>query len=361
MSADDARDWRRRPEGGSRFSLQLFRAIARHGGRAAGRAFLYPTTAYFLLRRAPERAASRRYLSRVLGRPARLGDIARHVHTFACTILDRVFMLSGQMQRFDIRTSGLDGLHAQLDRGQGVLVFGSHLGSFDALRVLAATRPDVQVRVVLDKGHNPAMTQLLDALNPELARTVIDAGQDGPSIVLAIKQATDAGALVALLVDRARPGEPSLPAPLLGARAPFPVAPWLIAGALKVPVVLAFGLYRGGNRYDLDFEVFSEGLSITRHNRGSQLADLVARYAQRLEHHARRAPFNWFNFYDFWQSDDPHAQSVGRHDPAPHARSEPPARVERPERVEGPGVAPPADAGAGPAAVAGAARAGLRR
>ena len=39
MSADDARDWRRRPEGGSRFSLQLFRAIARHGGRAAGRKF----------------------------------------------------------------------------------------------------------------------------------------------------------------------------------------------------------------------------------------------------------------------------------------------------------------------------------
>ena len=361
MSTDDARDWTRRPEGGSRFAIGLICGLARHGGRALARTLLYPTTAYFLLRRAPERAASRSYLSRVLGRPARLGDIARHVHTFACTILDRVFMLSGQMERFDIRTSGLDGLHAQLDRGQGVLVFGSHLGSFDALRVLAATRPDVQVRVVLDKGHNPAMTQLLDALNPELARTVIDAGQDGPSIVLAIKQATDAGALVALLVDRARPGEPSLPAPMLGTPAPFPVAPWLIAGALKVPVVLAFGLYRGGNRYDLDFEVFSEGLSITRHNRGSQLADLVARYAQRLEHHARRAPFNWFNFYDFWQSDDPHTQSVGLHDPAPHARSEPPARVERPGRVEGPGVAPPADAGAGPAAVAGAARAGLRR
>ena len=124
--------------------------------------------------------------------------------------------------------------------------------------------------MVLDKAHNPAMTQLLDALNPEIARTVIDAGQDGPSIVLAIKQATDEGALVALLVDRARPGEPWLPAPLLGADAPFPTAPWLIAAALKVPVVLAFGLYRGGNRYDLAFEVFSPGLTIERHNRSER-------------------------------------------------------------------------------------------
>ena len=90
---------------------------------------------------------------------------------------------------------------------------------------------------------------------------MIDAGQDGPSIVLAIKQATDEGALVALLVDRTRPGEPALHAPFLGAPAPFPTAPWLIAAALKVPVVLAFGLYRGGNRYDLVFETFSDGIA----------------------------------------------------------------------------------------------------
>ncbi len=83
--------------------------------------------------------------------------------------------------------------------------------------------------------------------------------------MLAIKQATDAGALVALLVDRARPGEPSLPAPFLGVPAPFPVAPWLIAAALKVPVVLAFGLYRGGNRYDLDVRGVQRRLE---HHRG---------------------------------------------------------------------------------------------
>src|SRR3546814_3423542 len=102
-------------------------------------------------------------------------------------------MLSGQMQRFDVQMDGLAAVHEQIDRGRGVLMFGSHLGSFEVLRVLARQRPDVTVRVVLDTAHNPAMTQLLDALNPEIARTVIDAGQDGPSIVLAIQQATDAG------------------------------------------------------------------------------------------------------------------------------------------------------------------------
>ncbi|MGH8078513.1 MAG: acyltransferase, partial [Lysobacter sp.] len=207
-------DWKQRPEGGGWFALWLIRSIARYGGRAVARLLLYPITLYFLIVRGPERRASLDYLARVLPRPPRLLDAARHVHTFSSTILDRVFLLSGQLQRFDIRIEGLDAIHAQIDRGEGLLMFGSHLGSFEVMRVLARQRPDIQVRVVLDKTHNPAMTQLLDALNPEIARTVIDAGQDGPSIALAIKQATDEGALVALLVDRARPGEPWLPAPL---------------------------------------------------------------------------------------------------------------------------------------------------
>ncbi|MDQ3288981.1 MAG: acyltransferase, partial [Pseudomonadota bacterium] len=192
--------WKKRPEGGGRFALWLIRTIAKRGGRSAARALLYPITAYFMLVRGPERAASRAYLGRVLARPARLLDVARHIHTFAATILDRVFMLGGEMTRFEVEIKGLVPLHEQIDRGEGVLLFGSHLGSFEVLRVLARQRPDVTVRVVLDKAHNPDITRLLDALNPEIARTVIDAGQDGPSIVLAIQQATDAGAVVALLV-----------------------------------------------------------------------------------------------------------------------------------------------------------------
>ena len=295
--------WKQRPEGGGYFAIWLIRTIARRGGRVVARALLWPITFYFMLMRGPERRASRQYLARVLPQAPGLRHVARHIHTFAATILDRVFLLSGQLSRFDIQVSGLDALHAQLDRG-GVLVFGSHLGSFDALRVLATRRPDIKVRVLLDKKHNAAIQTLLDALNPDLADAIIDAGQDGPSIVLAIKAALEEGALVALLVDRAAPGESSLPAPFLGDEARFPTAPWLIAATLKVPVTLAFGLYQGGNRYDLAFETFSEGLSIPRHNRAVVLQQLVHDYARRLQHHALSAPYNWFNFFDFWQNDD---------------------------------------------------------
>lgn len=324
--------WKQRREGGGLFALWLLRSVSLRGGRGLARLLLVPITAYFLARRGGERRDSRAYLSRVLGRPARLRDVARHIHTFAATILDRVFLLGGDMQRFDIRVSGLDSLHAALDRGQGVLVFGSHLGSFEVLRVLGRQRPEQKIRVVLDKAHSPAVTQLLDALNPEIAASVIDASQDGPAIMFAIQQAAAEGALVALLVDRTQPGEASLAVPFLGEPAEFPVAPWLLASVLQVPVQLAFGLYRGGNRYDLAFEPFSDGLAIPRRERAAAVPALIARYAARLEHHVRDAPYNWFNFYDFW-GDREHSRS--QQDPAPGATTHGPTIAPQPGPAAG--------------------------
>ena len=297
--------------------MGLFRGIARHGGRGVARLLLYPTTVYFLLRRAPERNASRAWLACVSGYPATLWQVARHIHTFAATILDRVFLLSGQLKRFDVRVQGLDALHAALSGGQGVLLFGSHLGSFEVLRVLSRERPDVKVRVVLDIGHNPVMSQLLDALNPEVAATVIDAGQSGPTIMLEIQNAIAEGALVTLLADRVQSGQAWLPVPFFGRDAPLPAAPWQIASVLGVPVMLAFGLYRGGKRYDLMFESFDVGARPARGERATRLRALVGRYAARLEHHARQAPYNWFNFYDFWELPDGFKHSNAQQDTAP--------------------------------------------
>lgn len=305
-------EWKQRPEGGGRFALWLIRNIGRYGGRGAGRLLLYPITLYFLIRRGPEREASCAWLSQALGRRATLWDAAKHVHTFASTILDRVFLLGENTRRFDVSVRGLAHLHAHLDQGNGMLLFGSHLGSFEVLRVLSQQRPEYTIRVVLDKAHNQALTELLDALNPEIAATVIDAGQDGPGLMLEIQQAVQSGAMVALLVDRAHPDGQTMMAPFFDREAPFPMAPWQIAAALKAPVVLGFGLYRGGKRYELIFENFSDGIDIPRAQRKDAIAALIRRYAARLEDVARQAPYNWFNFYDFWgveapRTDDEHA------------------------------------------------------
>jgi predicted LPLAT superfamily acyltransferase len=66
---------------------------------------------------------------------------------------------------------------------------------------------------------------------------------------------------------------------------------------MQAPVVMCFGLYRGGRRYDVHFEVLAEKLDAARPQRRAAIQKYLQHYADRLEHYCRIAPYNWFNFY----------------------------------------------------------------
>ena len=293
-------EWLARPEGGSVHAMRVLAAVACVVGRTLSRLVLLPITAYFLIRRGPERRASRTYLERVLGRPPSLLEIARHFHVFAGVTLDRVFLLKGRLEKFDIQIIGIEEAHEAIALGRGVLLVGARAGSFDALRALSLRRTDVTFKVVLDAEHSPALSSILQALNPQIAASIINPRQDGTTVVLEIGEALQQRALVTMLADRARPGNATVPAAFLGREARFPAAPWQIAAAAHVPVVLCIGLFRGGNRYDVHFAKLFDELRIDRRQRDEQLRAAVQRFAGRLEQHVRMAPYNWFNFYDFW-------------------------------------------------------------
>jgi len=292
--------WLERPEGGSGLAMRLLVVVALGLGRSVARVVLVPITAYFMLRRGPERRASRDYLARVLGRAPTWSEVARHFHTFAGVTLDRVYFLGGKMSRFDVRVIGIEELHHAMDLGRGVLLIGAHVGSFDALRAASTLRPDVTVRVVLDAEHSPALSAILEQLNPVIAAGIINPRKGGTAVALEIGAALNQGALVTMLGDRGRPENATASVRFLGQTAEFPTAPWQIAAALHVPIVLCAGLYRGGNRYDLHFEMLTEHLQIDRTQRQQQLREVVQDFANRLATLLRIAPYNWFNFYDFW-------------------------------------------------------------
>jgi predicted LPLAT superfamily acyltransferase len=293
-------NWRARPEGGGRAAIWLIRTIGLNCGRGVARLLLYPITLYFFVRRGYERRMSYAFLERAFGRKPSAWQVMRHIHRFAGTILDRMYLLSDRYKRFDVGVHGLDALVSRLQPDRGVLLLGAHVGSFEALRVLAAERPDVRVCALLDTQKTPALTELLHALNPEVAKNVIDASRPGTEIVLALGEAVNEGALVTLLADRAREGESTVVVDFMGSPAAFPSAPFLIGSLLKVPVVLCIGLYRGGKRYDLYFEPFADSLVLPRRARNNELRAIAQRYATRLEHYVREDPYNWFNFHDFW-------------------------------------------------------------
>lgn len=148
---------------------------------------------------------------------------------------------------------------------------------------------------------------LLEQLNPQLAAGIIDASQRGPELVLEIRRALQAGSIVGIMADRVREAERSVSVRFLGGEVRVPAGPWIIAGMLDAPVVFGFGVYRGGRRYDCHLELFAERVSVPRESREQTLQALAQQYALRLEDYVRAAPYNWFNFYDYWQTTAGHA------------------------------------------------------
>ena len=292
-------DWKRQRERSNRFWIAVLVWIARALGRGPVRLLLYPITLYFYLTGTEARSASRHSLRRVFEREPSRREVFRHLYTFSRVTSDRLFLLT-EAGRYQIDAEGDAAFMAAMSGGRGCLLMVSHLGCFDALRVMGVRGRDLPLRIVFDRRQTPMVGDVLDQLDPQLAAGVIPADCSGPELVLAIEKSLARGELVGLMADRAGPRERVLHADLLGDDAPLPLGPWQLALVLKVPVILCFGIYLGGNRYRMCFEVMSEGLSAQRSQRDQELSRCVAHYAERLQHYARLAPYNWFNFYDFW-------------------------------------------------------------
>jgi predicted LPLAT superfamily acyltransferase len=291
--------WLRQRERGSRIAWRFMVWMALSVGRPAASALLYPICAYYLLSSRQASRALRPYLTRALGRQITWRDLYKQYHCFASTLLDRVYLLAGQGNRFDIDIRGLDVLKDCLARGRGCLLVGSHLGNFEIVRAIGLTQQDVEIKVLMHEQHTPMIRDLFRDLNPAVADAVIQSGS--PNSMLRVKECVDRGGVVGLLADRFMKTDQVTLCTFFGRLARFPAGTMWLASVLKTPVILFFGLYRGGARYEVHFELFAEEMKIDRRRRDQEIQQWTQRYVDRLEHHCRLAADNWFNFYDFWE------------------------------------------------------------
>ena len=89
----------------------------------------------------------------------------------------------------------------------------------------------------------------------------------------------------------------------LGQPAPFAEGPFILAGILECPIFLLFCI-KESEQHNIYLEPFAESLKLPRKNRQQALQNTIQRYAERLEHYCLKAPYQWFNFFDFWSTDN---------------------------------------------------------
>lgn len=301
--------WQQRPERSYRWVLRLMVWLSLKLGQQAGRLILHGIAAYFLLFAPRARQASYQYLQRVLPRPPTLADRYRHILAFATTIHDRIYLLNGRFERFELDTSGIATEVLDHAPERGLFLVGAHLGSFEVLRALGRERTRHPIAMLMYAQQAAKLNVVLAAINPAAAQEIIPLGELDSMLRLHAHLA--AGGLSGILADRtlqagdaagAAPSSAreSLTLPFLGMPAQFPLGPMRLAAMLRCPVYFMAGLHQGGNRYRIILEPLADFSACTRNTRQALIRQAVQDYAARLEYFCRQAPYNWFNFFDFW-------------------------------------------------------------
>lgn len=292
-------EWVVRPERSNRLMLNVMTWISLHLGRRIARGILPLIAGYFLCFAPASRRASRAYLARVLARPVTWRDLYRHFLTFAATVHDRVYLVNRRFDLFEFDVHGEDRLRELVSEGKGLFLLGAHLGSFEVIRALGRKHPGLRVAMLMHEHNALKINSMLAAINPEATQDIIGLGH--VDSMLQVHARLDRGEVVGMLADRTLHDDVLHPVPMLGETACLPEGPFRMAALLQRPVLFMVGLYQGGNRYAIHFEPLADFSTVDRSQRDQAVLAALTRYSALLDHYCRAAPYNWFNFYDFWR------------------------------------------------------------
>ncbi|WJF91334.1 glycosyltransferase [Paraburkholderia bonniea] len=304
--------WWRIAERGSRVGMALLALSSRVLGRRITALWLYPVVFYFLLTGRAARDASTRYFTQLRASTPQLGlprpgwvSAYRHMLAFAQAAFDKLGAWSGRVNLAEVSFDDPAAFDALTASGRGALVIGAHLGNLEMSRALATHGARAKVSAIVYSAHARRFNDVLASVHPAFPDGLLEVSDFGPETAMLMQARIEAGELLVIVGDRvpACDAGRTTEVPFLGAPARFAQGPFVLAHALGCPVYLFFCL-KERSGYHLYFEPFAERIALPRRERAGQLAVWTQRYASRLEHYCRKAPFQWFNFFDFWARPD---------------------------------------------------------
>lgn len=270
---------------------------------------------FFWLGAAPVRARSKIYLEHLRKLGVRVGVFGtyKHILSFALSMVEKLRGWKGaiKLNQIELQNDDLQMLVSQMNQGQGAFLLCSHLGNMEMLRSLTEygefhTSRKFQVFPVVDLSGSKKFNALLRELNPELMENVIDANSIDVDSAIWMKEKIADGNLVVIAGDRtsAHTRNRVLETMFLGETANFPEGAFSLAGILNAPVYFVFAIRKHDfnirSPYEMHVVRAKTNLDCSRKERPVRLKMLLQEYTELLERLCKEHPYQWYNFYNFW-------------------------------------------------------------
>ena len=277
---------------------------------------LYPVVAYYWLARPVAQRASLQYLQRLnafhgLWRksPGRLHSM-RHFGMFAQVILDKMLAMTGRYQTDRVRFDGRQPLVERIEQQQGAIVVTAHIGCIELCQAIAKQRTKLRLNILVHTKHAEQFNRLLKRLAPDSGVRLLQVTDFSAATAMVLAERVARGEFIAIAGDRIPVSDSkTTQASFLGHTAAFPTGPYVLAAVLKCPLYF-MGCVHEGAGYTVEFVPLAQQVQLPRAKRDEALAQYAQAYAQQLERMLQKAPYDWFNFFPFWDQAVPKAKAA---------------------------------------------------
>ncbi|MEH6763918.1 MAG: lipid A biosynthesis acyltransferase [Aequorivita antarctica] len=225
-----------------------------------------------------------------------LSCIFKSYYIFGKTIIDKAAISSGLKDRFTHECDGVENIINLLDQQQGGIMISAHVGNFEIAEFFFEeidTRS--QISLVTTDAEHENIKEYMEKVTIRSKVKFILVKED-MSHIFEINNALGNGELVCFTGDRYMKGQKVLTETLMGKEANFPAGPFLLASRLNVPVLFVYVMKETNKHYHL----YSRRAEVK--NRDAQ--GLLKKYTESVEWMLKKYPLQWFNYYDFWETDD---------------------------------------------------------
>jgi predicted LPLAT superfamily acyltransferase len=286
--------------------IWLLYGLHRLTGRWVFRFVLAPVVLFHWLSRPALRRDSLQYLRRlhahnpVFAQAPGWPQGLRHVALFAETMLDKLLAIAGRYPVEQVSIVGASPLRQAAAAGQGGIIVTAHIGCLELCRALIDDGSPFRLNVLVHTAHAQDFNRILQRLNPHSRVRLIEVTEIDVATAMLLSEKVSAGEFIAIAGDRVPVRQSkTVRVDFLGHPAPFPLGPYILASLLKCPLYMLSCLH-AGKGYEVRFDLLAQQVLLPRGQREQSLQAYATQFAAALAAWLHESPYDWFNFFPFW-------------------------------------------------------------
>lgn len=229
-------------------------------------------------------------------------SVYRNYYTFGQVLIDRTAVMAGFKTNFTFTYEGEEYLRKMVDEHTGGLLISAHAGNFEMAGNMLE-RLNTRVNIIMVDSEHEKIREYLSSVTRRNFNIILI--RDDNSHIYEINRAFSEKEIVCIHGDRFVRSSKKMAARFLGGNAFFPTGPFYLALKFGVPVSFVFAMKESKDHYHFYAsppELYEkQGIP---GKRDQIILVIIKHYICQLEKIIRKYPSQWFNYYNFWESDE---------------------------------------------------------